>query len=530
MKRKILLFTYFCVISLSGYAELSVTLNVETPGTLSTMIASSKVSEVTHLTLSGSINSSDVTFIRKMAGAKDKGILYSGCSLEYLDIANVTIIESPEYLNYAVQHYRYRGEDRYSDNHKYSTKNNIITPYMFDNCWKLKTLILPKNVTKIEAEAFYETSISSITLPDDLEILDCDIPSWSITELKISETNHNFKIVDGVLYSYDMKTLYRCPVNYKNTIFQIPEGVENIFNSAFNYCQNIKEIITPSTLKTFGSKALGWLSLDKLVLDPKVSYSSIGDFTNIQEVIIPETYTEFNPSLFGYTSYDTPEWGSTKVNNVKVYSKTPPQLKENFNSATLAGNLFVPKGSYSAYYIAYRWGDFSHIYEMDDEGTEKRCAKPTIYYSNGRVTFNCETNGVKFWSKIVDSDISSYNSNELQLTVTYNISVYATKDGLENSETATATLCWIDVAPKTEGITDGITQMAARAVMIKAEGGQLTIEGAEENTNISVYSLDGIHLGTTASRNGVASINTSVSKDSVAIVKIGNKSVKVIMK
>lgn len=444
MKRKILLFTYFCVISLSGYAELSVTLNVETPGTLSKMIASSKVSEVTHLTLSGSINSSDVSFIRSMAGAKDKGTLNSGCSLEYLDIANVTIVESSEYNYYAVQHYKYRGADRYDDYYKYSTKSNTITPFMFDNCYKLKTLILPKNVTKIEALAFFDTNIASITLPNDLEILECDIPSWYITELKISEANHNFKIVDGVLYSYDMKTLYRCPVDYMNTIFKVPEGVENVFNSAFNYCKNIKEIITPSTLKTLGSNALGWLSLEKLVLDPKVSYSSIGDFTNIQEVIIPETYTEFNPSFFGRTNYDTPEWGSTKIKNVKVYSKTPPKLKDSFNKATLTGNLFVPKGSYSAYYIAYGWGDFSHIYEMDE--------------------------------------------------------------------------------------TDGITQMAARAVMIKAEGGQLTIEGAEENKNISVYSLDGIHLGTTTSRNGVASINTSVSKDSIVIVKIGNKSVIVMIK
>ena len=84
--------------------------------------------------------------------------------------------------------------------------------------------------------------------------------------------------------------------------------------------------------------------------------------------------------------------------------------------------------------------------------------------------------------------------------------------------------------PKTEGITDGISQMAARAVMVKAEGGQLTIEGAEDNTNISVYSIDGVQVGTSTSRKGVASITTTIPKDSVAIVKIGNKSIKVIMR
>lgn len=83
---------------------------------------------------------------------------------------------------------------------------------------------------------------------------------------------------------------------------------------------------------------------------------------------------------------------------------------------------------------------------------------------------------------------------------------------------------------KKEGVTDGIAQMAAMAVMVKAEGGQLTIEGAEDNTNISAYSLEGVPMGTSTSKNGVASLITPIRKNSIFIVKIGNKSMKVIMK
>ena len=131
---------------------------------------------------------------------------------------------------------------------------------------------------------------------------------------------------------------------------------------------------------------------------------------------------------------------------------------------------------------------------------------------------------------ITNPDIKDGKAQEVQLGVTYIISVYATKEGYENSETATATLCWIDVEPKSEGLSEGMTQVSARAVMIKAEGGQLTVEGAEDNTNISVYAIDGIQVGTTNSRNGIALINTAIPKDSVAIVKIGNKTVKILMK
>lgn len=527
--KKILFLVYLLSHYIYSYAELSVTLNVETPGSLSSMIASSRKSEITHLTLSGVINGSDILYIRNMAGAGIKETLSSSkCSLQYLDIANVTIVEGGAVYSY--EHTKYRGSDYYSEYHQYKTKDNTITSFMFDNCYKLKTLILPKTVTKIETDAFFDTSIKSITLPESLESLECAIPSRYITNLIIAETNQHFMVVDGVLYSHDMKTLYRCPTNYVNSIFQIPEGVENIYNSAFNYCKNIKEFKTPSTLKYFGYKSCGWLSLDRFVLEPNVKYSSIGDFTNIQEAIIPESFTEFDPSLFGSTSYDYAEWNGTKVSNIKVYSKTPPNLVSGFNRATLAGNLYVPKGSYSDYYIAYRWGDFSHIYEMEPDDNENKCAKPTITYSNGKLSFFCETDGVSFNSTITNSDISSYRSNEIQLGVTYIINVYATKIGYENSDVVTATLSWIDVEPKTEGISNDIAQVQAKAILIQSQNGQISIEGVDDDTRIYAYEVNGQQVGSAISHNGQANLTTNLKSGSIVIIKIGDRSVKATIK
>ena len=63
----------FILISLSvaynSFAELSITLNVENAGSLSTMIASSRKNEITSLTLTGNLNGSDIKYIREMAGA-----------------------------------------------------------------------------------------------------------------------------------------------------------------------------------------------------------------------------------------------------------------------------------------------------------------------------------------------------------------------------------------------------------------------------------------------------------------------------
>jgi hypothetical protein len=85
------------------------------------------------------------------------------------------------------------------------------------------------------------------------------------------------------------------------------------------------------------------------------------------------------------------------------------------------------------------------------------------------------------------------------------------------------------VEPKTEGIEDGITQVPVRPVMIQVQDGVVHITGAEENQQISIFSTDGKCLGQGISRNGSASISTSLRRGSCAIVRIGEKTVKVII-
>lgn len=102
------------------------------------------------------------------------------------------------------------------------------------------------------------------------------------------------------------------------------------------------------------------------------------------------------------------------------------------------GTLIVPYGTIEKYKVTEGWNSFASIEEH--KGT---CEKPSISYNNGKLIFNCATEGATCISTISDTDISTYDTNEVQLNVTYNINVYAAKEGFNNSETATATLCWI---------------------------------------------------------------------------------------
>ena len=190
----------------------------------------------------------------------------------------------------------------------------------------------------------------------------------------------------------------------------------------------------------------------------------------------------------------------------------------------------MPSASVNAYRAVEPWSGFKNIIAIDGEiPTTPKCEMPTISYKNGQLIFESATEGVEFISEITDSDIKKNYEATVTLTATYNISVYATKTGYENSETATATLCWIDASAKTEGITDGVAQIAARPVMIKADNGFITVEGVDDRTNVSVYTTDGKQVGSATSQNSTATIATNMQPGSFAIVRVGEKSVKVVI-
>ena len=163
-----------------------------------------------------------------------------------------------------------------------------------------------------------------------------------------------------------------------------------------------------------------------------------------------------------------------------------------------------------------------------------KCATPTIHFNNGKLTFDCTTEGVSYSYDITDSDIKSGIGSELDLSATYNISVVAKKTGLQNSDVATATLVWsnasfTETTPAT-AIAPAAEMEASVPVLIQNNGGTLTIQGAQDGTPISVYTIAGMQAGTAVSQNSMARISTSMQQGAIAIVRIGNRSVKVVIK
>ena len=387
---------------------------------------------------------------------------------------------------------------------------------VFYGCSCLTSITIGNSVTSIGSGAFYGCTGLQIVIVSD-------IAAWC--NIKFDSNNANPLYFAGHLYSDENTEI-------KNLV--IPNNVTSISDYAFDSCSGLTSIIIPNSVTSIGNYAFQYCSGLTSVTIPN-SVKSIGNYafyncSGLTSVTIGSGVTSIGNNAFD--GVDIPTVISLIENPFTITGKSSYERTfslNTFNNAT----LYVPQGTIDKYKATSGWKDFLFIEEGTGGGgstTPEKCEKPTIGYSNGKLTFTSSTEGATCYYSITDTDIKAGSGSEVQLGVTYNISVYASKTGCENSETATATLCWIDATPQTEGISDGIANIPANAVLIQSEGGSIKVQGVDEGTQVNVYGINGTQAGSAISQSGAATINTNLQPGSVAIVKIGQKSVKVVIK
>ena len=130
-------------------------------------------------------------------------------------------------------------------------------------------------VTQIENLAFWgDFAIRSATLPDGLLNLDKKVfyHCKELTEFRVSANAKNFRVVDGVLFSKDGKTLVAYPRNKAGTEYVVPDGVETLGKGAFSCARALTSVALPPSLATVGDEAFACCqSLQSIAFPPSVA-------------------------------------------------------------------------------------------------------------------------------------------------------------------------------------------------------------------------------------------------------------------
>lgn len=200
----------------------------------------------------------------------------------------------------------------------------VIGSFAFEGANMLESVVLPSTLKTIGSKAFGDTLITEITIPEGVTDMSgfygtpflkkINIPASVITEgnqsplgmlpsLEIIEVAEGgaFKLIDGVLFTADGKTLMHYPAGKSGTSYTVPDGVEAIASSAFMNSK-LESIILPDTLKKIHSFGFQWAESLTYIEIPN-SVSEIGNYafhccTSLITAKMPEGITDMSAFFY----------------------------------------------------------------------------------------------------------------------------------------------------------------------------------------------------------------------------------------
>ena len=328
------------------YAYTNKNVHVQNSGTLIDIIGTDDLESILSLTLSGELNGTDIFIIRKMK------------NLKLLDLTEASIVN---------------GGQSYFENFV-TSKNKIGNSFFRDMSSFLKVL-LPQNITSIDATAFYGChNLISISIPNSVKSINKDA----------------FRDCSNLTYAF------------------IGNNVTSIGHMAFNGCSKLLSVNFPETLKT-------------------IDHYAFQNCSSLTSVIIPNGVTSVGWGTFN---------GCGNLTTVTSLNPTPPVINERTFDPSVKENatLYVPKGCKSIYWLHPYWEDFKKIVEIEETASSEEIKmsvpngdRTAIGYSSSHGLDFTNVEGVKAWIVTGFTDDASVLLSRVKIAPP-NTGLYLTSD------------------------------------------------------------------------------------------------------
>lgn len=221
-----------------------------------------KLSTLTNLTISGSIDARDFKTIR------DEMPLLSELNLSNVTIAAYTGTGGTMGIGANLYAYPVNVLPPYAffNNNTYLGKTSLIKIVLpetitvigsraFEGCHGLKTVTIPGSVTTIDGLAFFGCmGITSIYISKSVTTIGKQAFSNNSALLTVDPENLYFSSRDGVLFDKFQYKLIYCPI-VKSGSYTIPSTVRSIEVSAFAGCSGLTSVTIPTSVTSIGEIA-----------------------------------------------------------------------------------------------------------------------------------------------------------------------------------------------------------------------------------------------------------------------------------
>jgi hypothetical protein len=194
---------------------------------------------------------------------------------------------------------------------------------------------------------------------------------------------------------------------------KIENGVTSIGYCAFYNCPNLSNVIVGDNVYSIGDQAFQKCSsLTSVTLGKTVRWIGASAFVDCDNLKDFYCFGEKFP----------------RQDEGRIFEESQ------FENLT----LHVPEAYYDTYIFNdgrdnYPWQHFGNVEKMQNTTLEK-CAKPTISYANGTVSFACETPDVEYKSTVEYVETEFSNASNFPAPSKFRVKVMAVKSGYESSD------------------------------------------------------------------------------------------------
>ncbi len=389
---------------------------------------------------------------------------------------------------------------------EYEIPNTVTTIQRdgFSDCKNLVTLTIPNSVTTIR----------------EINFMNC----IKLTTINVEENNSNYSSLDGVLFNKEKTSLISYPTNKLTTEYEIPNSITTIKEYAFWNCEKLVTVTIPNSVTTI-EEGNFWRCLSLTDINVEENNSN---FNSLDGVLFNKEKTSLivYPAAKPATGYEIPNFVTEIKNHAFSNSK-------NLVTVTIPNSVTII-GVFAFYYCPILTSVIipNSVTTIDKYAFSHCTILTSVTIPNSVTTindfaFDACTSLISIISKIENISAVEMGYKVFKGVNKETCTLYVPKGKIDEYKAAEQ---WQDFINIEENTTIGVEIIKANNISIYPTCVQtgFTVEGSEPHKSLEIFTITGKKVLSTVIISNSQYIDVNNLQSGVYLVKIGNKTTKII--